>query len=73
MRLVQRVSLLMGEDIAWARWLPGGKMLMVGGSTFSGVVNSDTLSVRPYFFMRGRDHNIEDSQDVNYSAVVISR
>lgn len=66
-----RVSLLMGEDIAWARWLPGGKMLLVGGLTFSGVVNSETLSVRPYYFAHGRDHYIEDSQDVNYSAVVI--
>jgi hypothetical protein len=70
-RLVPRVSLLMGQDIAWARWLPGGKMLLVGGSTFSGVVNSKTLSVRPYYFAHGRDHYIEVSQDVNYSAVVI--
>ena len=72
-RLVPRVSLLVGEDIAWARWLPGGKMLLAGGSTFSGVVNSATLSVRPYYFVHGRDHYIEDSQDVNYSAVVIKR
>jgi len=72
-RLVPRVSLLMGQDIAWARWLPEGKMLLVGGGLFSGLVNSETLSVRPYFFMHGRDHNIEDSQDVNYSAVVIKR
>ena len=72
-RLVPRVSLPMGQDIAWARWLPGGKMLLVGGSAFSGVVNSETLSVRPYYFMHGRDHYIEDSQDVNYSAVVIKR
>jgi hypothetical protein len=70
-RLVPRVSLLIGEDIAWARWLPGGKMLLVGGLTFSGVVNSETLSVRPYYFVHGRDHYIQDSQDVNYSAVVI--
>ena len=66
-----RVSLLMGEDIAWARWLPGGKVLLAGGTTFSGVVNSETLSVRPYYFVHGRDHYIEDSQDVNYSTVVI--
>jgi hypothetical protein len=72
-RLVPHVSLLMGQDIAWARWLPGGKMLLVGGSTFSGAVNSETLSVRPYYFVHGRDHYIEDSQDVNYSAVVIKR
>jgi hypothetical protein len=70
-RLVPRVSLVMGQDIAWARWLPGGTMLLVGGSTFSGVVNSETLSVRPYYFVPGHDHYIEDSQDVNYSVVVI--
>jgi hypothetical protein len=72
-RLVPRVSLLMGQDIAWARWLPGGNMLLVGGGLFSGVVNPETLTVRPYFFVHGRDHYIEDSQDVNYSAVVIRR
>lgn len=72
-RLVPRVSLVMGQDVAWARWLPGGKMLLAGGSAFSGVVNSETLSVRPYYFAHGRDHYIEDSQDVNYSAVVIQR
>src|SRR5581483_5450278 len=33
-RLVPRVSLLTGEDIAWARWLPGGKMLLAGGLAF---------------------------------------
>jgi hypothetical protein len=70
-RLVPRVSLLTGQDIAWARWLPGGKMLLVGGMTFAGVVNSRTLSVRPYHFVHGRDQYIEDSQDVNYSAAVI--
>lgn len=72
-RLVPRVSLLTGEDVAWARWLPGGKMLLVGGGAFSGVVNSATLSARPYYFVHGGDHNIQDSQDVNYSAVVIKR
>ena len=46
-------------------------MYSAGGLTFSGVVNSETLSVRPYYFAHGRDHYIEDSQDVNYSAVVI--
>jgi hypothetical protein len=70
-RLVPRVSLITGQDIAWARWLPGGRMLLVGGTTFSGVVNSETLSVLPYYFVHGRDHYIEDSPDVNYSAVVI--
>ena len=72
-RLVPRVSLIMGQDVAWAKWLPGGKMLLVGGSAFSGVVNSETLSARPYYFVHGRDHYIEDSQDLNYSAVVIKR
>lgn len=70
-RLVPRVSLLMGQDIAWAKWLPGGKILLIGGTTFSGVVNSETLSARPYYFVYGRDHYVEDSQDVNYSTVVI--
>jgi hypothetical protein len=69
--LVPRVSLLMGEDVAWARWLPGGRVLLAGGAGFSGLVDTKTLSVRPYYFVRGHDHYIEDSQDVNYSAVVL--
>jgi len=72
-RLVPRVSLLMGEDIAWARWLPGGMTLLAGGVAFCGVVDSATLSVRPYYFVHGGDHYIQNSQDVNYSAVVIKR
>lgn len=72
-RLVPHASLVMGEDVAWARWLPGSNMLLAGGLAFSGVVNPRTLSVRPYYFAHGGDHYIQDSQDVNYSAAVIQR
>jgi hypothetical protein len=34
-------------------------------------VNAATLSARPLYFTHGRDHYIEASQDVNYSAVIL--
>lgn len=71
-RLVPRASLAVGIDVAWARWLPGGRVLLAGGAGFSGLVDAKTLSVRPFYFVRGRDHYIEDSQDINYSAVVLA-
>jgi hypothetical protein len=46
-------------------------VLLAGGAAFSGIIDAKTLSVRPYYFARGHDHFIEDSQDVNYSAVVL--
>ncbi|HSR83300.1 MAG TPA: hypothetical protein VLM11_03865 [Streptosporangiaceae bacterium] len=72
-RLVPRVSVLVGIDVAWSRWLPGGRVLLAGGADFSGLVDTKTLSATPYYFVHGRDRFIEDSQDVNYSAVVLAQ
>jgi hypothetical protein len=71
MRLVGAVRLGIGEDSAWALWLPDGRHLLTGGAVSSYAVNAVTLSARPLYFLHGRDHYIEASQDINYTAVLI--
>lgn len=71
MRLVGGVRLGIGEDRAWALWLPDGRHLLTGGAVSSYAVNAVTLSARPLYFLHGRDHYIEASQDINYTAVLI--
>jgi hypothetical protein len=71
MRLAGAVRLGIGEDSAWALWLPDGRHLLTGGAVSSYAVNAATLSARPLYFIHGRDHYIEASQDINYSAVVV--
>jgi hypothetical protein len=71
MRLADTVRLGIGEDRAWALWLPDGKHLLTGGAVSSYAVNAATLSARPLYFIHGRDHYIEASQDINYSAVIL--
>ena len=73
LRLVPRARFTIGEDVAWVQWLPAGTQLLAGAGTGSYIVNAATLSARPLFFVHSRDHNIQDSQDVNYSAVVIAQ
>jgi hypothetical protein len=71
MRLAGAVRLGIGEDRAWALWLPDGRHLLTGGAVSSYAVNAATLSARPLYFIHGRDHYIEASQDINYSAVIL--
>ena len=73
LRLIPRARFTIGEDVAWVRWLPGGRQLIAGAVTGSYIVDAATLSARQLFFLHSRDHNIQDSQDVNYSAVVITQ
>ncbi len=70
-RLVGSVRTGLGEDIAWAHWLPDGERLLAGGLDAAYVVTAATRASRPMYFSRRRDHYIEDSQDLNYSAVII--
>ena len=71
MRLAGAVRLGIGEDRAWALWLPDGRHLLSGGAVSSYAVNATTLSARPLYLIHGRDHYIEASQDINYSAVIL--
>jgi hypothetical protein len=72
-RLVPRARFTIGQDVAWVQWLPGGRQLLAGAGNGSYIVDAATLSARPLFFLHSRDHNIQDSQDVNYSAVVLTQ
>jgi WD40 repeat protein len=71
LHLADSVRLEVGAPVAWALWLPDGRHFLTGGLKASYVVNQAGLSARPLFFIRGSDHSIEDSQDLNYSAVVV--
>jgi hypothetical protein len=70
-RLARGLSLALGMDFAWARWLPGGMHLIVGTGTGGYLVDSATLSARPLFSARGHGHNIANSQDINFTAAVV--
>ena len=71
MRLAGTVRLGIGEDRAWALWVPDGKHLLTGGAVSSYAVTAATLSARPLYFIHRQDHYIETSQDINYSAVIL--
>ena len=71
LRLAGAVRLGIGEDRAWALWLPGGKYLLTGGAVSSYAVTAATLSARPLYFIHRQGHYIEASQDINYSAVIL--
>lgn len=73
LRLVPRARLAIGEDVAWVQWLPGGRQLIAGAGNGSYIVDAATLSARPLLFLHSHDRNIQDSQDVNFSAVVITQ
>jgi hypothetical protein len=70
-RVARRPLLMLGLDIGWARWLPDGTHLIMGATTRAYLVDSATLSARPFSFASGRGHNIGYSRDVNYSAAVV--
>jgi len=71
MRLAGTARLGIGADGAWAVWLPDGRHFLTGGIVSSYAVSAATLSARPLYFIHGRDHYIEASQDINYSAVIL--
>jgi hypothetical protein len=71
LRLAGSIPLAVGCGPGWALWLPDGRHLLAGAIQSSYVVNAATLSARPLFFTHSRDHYIETSQDINYSAVLI--
>ncbi len=71
-RVARRPRLALGQDFAWARWLPGGMHLIVGAGTGdSYLVDSATLSARPLLLTRGHGHSTGNSQDINFTAAII--
>lgn len=65
MRLVPRARFLVGEDVGWARWLPGGKQLIAGGVDRGYIVTTASRTARPLRFRRS------PRGDIGYSAVIL--
>jgi hypothetical protein len=67
------------EDAGWFLWLPGGNRLLAGALLFSYAIDAQTDQARPFFFDAqkaagtGADHNIMDTPDINFSAVLLPR
>jgi hypothetical protein len=71
LHLAGSIPLAVGCGSGWALWLPDGRHLITGASEASYAVNAATLSAQPLSFTHSRDHNIQTSQDINYSAVLL--
>lgn len=72
LRIVRAAKLETQEDAGWVLWLPGGRQLLAGALLTSYAVDARTLAARPFFFFPAMaDHNIMDTPDVNFSAVVV--
>lgn len=76
-RAVQAARLVTQEDAGWILWLPGGRRLLVGALANSYAVDATTYAARPFFFFPqtadgpAADHNIMDTPDINFSAVLL--
>jgi hypothetical protein len=63
LRLARDARLGTYEDAAWARWLPGGKQVIVGAEQGSYAINAATLAVRKLSLAPG--------YDINFSATIL--
>ncbi|MGH3231232.1 MAG: hypothetical protein ACRDOA_22085 [Streptosporangiaceae bacterium] len=76
-RAVRTARLVTQEDAGWILWLPGGTRLLAGALADSYAVDATTYAARPFFFFPqtadgpDADHNIMDTPDVNFSAVLL--
>lgn len=65
------------EDAGWTLWLPGGRRLLAGALSYSYSVDTTTYAARLFFFFPqtadgpDADHNIMDTPDINFSAVLL--
>jgi hypothetical protein len=64
LHLVPGTRLRIGEDVAWVRWLPGGRELIAGGADRD-VITAPDGSARPLRFRHS------PAGSVGYSAAVI--
>lgn len=74
---VRAARLVTQEDAGWILWLPGGRRLLAGALAYSYAVDTTTYAARPFFFFPqtaegpAADHDIMDTPDVNFSAVLL--
>jgi hypothetical protein len=71
MRLDRAARLLTQEDAGWVTWRPGSRRLLVGALSYSYAVATRSLVTRPFFFPGTSDHDIMDTPDINFPAVVV--
>ena len=65
-RVAPRPRLVLGEDFAWARWLPDGAHLIVGpAADGSDLVDAATLAAEPLLVAH------ENSEDLDYTTAVV--
>jgi hypothetical protein len=78
-RPVRGARLETQEDAGWILWLPGGNRLLAGALLDSYAVDTQIYKARPFFFYPqtaegpNADHNIMDTPDINFSAVLLPR
>jgi hypothetical protein len=73
LRLIGAARLETQEDSGWIVWLPGGQRLLAGALLYSYAADAQTLAARPFFFFPSQStHDIMNSPDVNFSAVLIT-
>jgi hypothetical protein len=63
-----------GPLLAWARWLPDGRHLLMGGNDASYLVNASAMTAKPVYFLPSRDHGhhyVQQTGDLNVSAVIV--
>jgi hypothetical protein len=60
-RLCPRTAL--GQDLTWARWLPGGAHLIAGAGMGGYLVTAATLSARPLVVA-------PEGQDINWTVAI---
>jgi hypothetical protein len=63
LRLARAARLGTYEDAAWARWLPGGKQVIVGAEQGNYTIDAATLAVSKLFLAPG--------YDINFSATIL--
>lgn len=74
---VRAARLATEEDAGWTLWLPGGRRLLAGALSYSYAVDTTTYAARLFFFFPqtadgpDADHNIMDTPDINFSAVLL--
>jgi hypothetical protein len=70
-RMAGSPRLALGMDIAWARWLPDGRRLVMGAATAGGyLVDTMPLSAEPLVVVRGHGQDPTSNQDPNYTIVL---
>ena len=70
-RVMSSALFRLGDDVAWAGWLPAGHQLIAGNVDNDYIVRSSTLPARPFAFDASPGRALDSGRDVNYSPAVV--